>query len=646
MLSERQKKIITFILKYPQGINASSISNEVGVSPRTIRNDIASINMYLMNNHCMINSSKRVGYFIVDDNVERVKDCLILMNAIDDKQIASSPMERKYYVLGQLMQNNHMDLYTAAQELYVSEQTIYKDIASFQKELKRKYHFTCLHLENGSLVLHVEEEELRALFYRIVKEEIYLSNKLMDINLYQLVKDIVDMDEVHNIVDYISGYCRANEINIPDQMLFIITWMVFFTIIRVEQGNVIHGEIPLHHNNESLHKMLSILVKDLHLELDVEDMALLQNYMETLGLFSKQNSALIGDENEEIAQEFIHQMLVKYNLDFKTMPSLFQNFKTHLEFAVKRLLMDYQLLNPLLQEVKTKYSFAYEIAMLIVPIVHKKYKLYMKEDEISFLALYIQPFLKVQNTSVRTLLVYGTSQSFTHLIKTWLYQEFKERIHVLGYIPLYQLDEEIKSRDVDLIISSTAIEKKVDIPVISIMQLPMEADRIQIENFISRQAMLSQSVSVFRSIFSEKRVLCIDEEITYEEILKRCAKNLVVEGKILEDEKFVETIISREEVYPTYIDNGCYMPHPLMNSALQSAISMAIIKTPCDYKGNRVKVLFVSAFEPKIDADLKYVYNLIHMIATTQNLVDIIVNMEEPSEIMSYLERIIQIMKD
>lgn len=95
MLNERQKKIIAFILKYPQGVNASSISNEVGVSPRTIRNDIASINMYLINNHCMINSSKRVGYFIVDDNVERVKDCLILMNAIDDKQIASSPMERK-----------------------------------------------------------------------------------------------------------------------------------------------------------------------------------------------------------------------------------------------------------------------------------------------------------------------------------------------------------------------------------------------------------------------------------------------------------------------------------------------------------------------------------------------------------------------
>lgn len=124
----------------------------------------------------------------------------------------------------------------------------------------------------------------------------------------------------------------------------------------------------------------------------------------------------------------------------------------------------------------------------------------MKEDEISFLALYIQPFLKVQNTSVRTLLVYGTSQSFTHLIKTWLYQEFKERIHVIGYIPLYQLEEEVKSKEVDLIISSTAIEKKTDIPIISIMQLPMEADRIQIENFISRQAMLSQSVSIFRSI--------------------------------------------------------------------------------------------------------------------------------------------------
>ena len=72
-------------------------------------------------------------------------------------------------------------------------------------------------------------------------------------------------------------------------------------------------------------------------------------------------------------------MKEKYGYDFSTLPSLFDNFRIHLQFAIKRLLMDYQLTNPLLQEVKTKYAFAYEITMLIVPIIHERYEMCIRD---------------------------------------------------------------------------------------------------------------------------------------------------------------------------------------------------------------------------------------------------------------------------
>ncbi|MGX8851305.1 BglG family transcription antiterminator [Amedibacillus sp. YH-ame10] len=646
MLSERQKKIVEMILKHPKGVNATNISKELSVSSRTIRNDIASINVCLMNNHCMINSSKRVGYFIVEDSVEKVKECITLMEAIDHKQIASTPMERKYYILGQLFHRESVSLYDIASELFVSEQTIYKDITSFQKSLKKLFHYDGLLLENGELCLKSDEVALRTLLYRIVKEEIYLSNKLVDIHLYQLVKDFIDVEEIYDIVDYMSGYCKTHNVNIPDQMLFVVSWMVLFTITRCEDKCYIKEHVHLQHNNEPLHAMLHTLLRDLHYTMEVEDMSLLQNYMETLGLFSNQNTSLLSTSNEVIVHEFVGQMKSKYNLDFESMPSLFENFKSHLEFAIKRLLMDYQLINPLLQEVKTTYAFAYEIAMLIVPIVHKKYNLYMKEDEISFLALYIQPFLKVQNTSIKVLIVFGTTQSFASFIETWIHQEFKERVQVMGNVSTYQLEEEIKNQNVDLIISNIALEKKLNIPVIEIQQLPYEADRVQIENFISRRAMLSQSASIFHKVFSKDRILIIEEDISYEEILKRSAALLENHHKIPDAPRFVEDIISREKVYPTHIENGCFMPHPLMNTASEDAIMMVIVKSNILKDTNPVCIMFVSAFEPKIDADLKYIYNLINMIATTPSLIQMLLEMKTPEEVMDYLERIIQIMKD
>ena len=124
MLTDRQRKVITCILKHPKGIYAATIAEELRVSDRTVRNDIASINMVLINSQCMIQSSKRTGYFIMQENISRIRECLSLMDAVDGKQIASTPMERKYYMLGQLFEYYELSLAGIAEQLYVSEQTI------------------------------------------------------------------------------------------------------------------------------------------------------------------------------------------------------------------------------------------------------------------------------------------------------------------------------------------------------------------------------------------------------------------------------------------------------------------------------------------------------------------------------------------
>ena len=51
----------------------------------------------------MIHSSKKIGYFIVSESYDRVKECLNVIEAIDHKKIASSSKERKYYILGRLL---------------------------------------------------------------------------------------------------------------------------------------------------------------------------------------------------------------------------------------------------------------------------------------------------------------------------------------------------------------------------------------------------------------------------------------------------------------------------------------------------------------------------------------------------------------
>lgn len=646
MLSRRQKKIIECILKQPEGINGSKISEIVKVSSRTIRNDIVNINMFLMNNHCMINSSKKAGYFIVSENLERIKECLTVMEAINAKSVAATPQERKYYLLGKLMNEGECALFEIADQLYVSEQTIYKDIIGFVKTLELKFGFSTIKMDNSMIQLIASEREIRSLFYRIVKEEISLSNKFIDLHLYQLVKDQVDIDEINAIADYISNFCNSYSIVLPDQILFIIAWMVFYTSLRVDHGFVLETWTRDHINeiDERIAQLLDRTSHDLHLDFDEKDKYLLEEYISTLGLFSNREENVVSNDTERITKEFIAQIKEKYSIDFESMPALLANFKIHLEFAIKRLKMDYQLANPLRDEVKIKYAFAYEISMLIVPVVYDQYHLYMIEDEISFLALYIQPFLQMQNTSSDIMIVYGSAVGYAHLIETWLNQEFKGRIHVVGYSSLYQLEDKLNHTHVDLLISTVALDRCYQVPVLNIFNLPTSADSMLVDKTISKLVVTSQSNHVFDQVFNEKFVHFYDSVNDLEEVVRDCA-NQFYECDIIEDsEAFVQNTLSRESVYPTHIANGCFMPHPLMNMAKSMCIQVVVIRNPNRKDENAMRLLFVSALEPKLVPELKLVYNLINYIAVTPSLIQVLCELKNERELVHYLAHIVQMM--
>lgn len=387
MLSKRQVEIIKLVLKHPDGIYSTKLCEKLNVSSRTIRNDIVSINSYLTNNQCMIHSSKKIGYFIVSESYDRVKECLNVIEAIDHKKIASSSKERKYYILGRLLFEETINISDLSDELYVAEATIYKDVNSFIHEMREKYFFHVLFLENGILKINTDESKLRSLIYRLIKDEIGNDNKLMNLYLYQLFKDVLDMDELNSIVEYLFDYCDVNSINVPDCMVYCVAWMLYFTSVRIDCFYQL--KLPSTKKDKTWIMKVS---NDLQLDFSAADCELLEPYINTIGIGISQKQK---ENDQDIIREFIAQIYDQYNLDLLSMPSLVESLNTHLICAIKRLQMDYQLKNPLLKDVKMKYAFAYEIALLIVPLAKEKYGKLFEEDEIGYLALYIEPFLQV-----------------------------------------------------------------------------------------------------------------------------------------------------------------------------------------------------------------------------------------------------------
>lgn len=631
MLSKRQVDIIKLILKHPDGIYSAKLCEELNVSSRTIRNDIVSINSYLTNNQCMIHSSKKIGYFIVSESYDRVKECLNVIEAIDHKKIASSSTERKYYILGRLLFEETINISDLSDELYVAEATIYKDVHSFIHEMAEKYFFHVLFLENGVLKINTDEAKLRSLIYRLIKDEIGNDNKLMNLYLYQLFKDVLDMDELNNIVEYLFDYCDVHLINVPDCMIYCVAWMVYFTSVRIDCSYQLNLQST---KNDNI--WIKKVSNDLQLNFNDADCELIEPYINTIGIGITQKQK---ENDQDIIQEFIAQIYIQYSIDLLSMPSLVESLNTHLIFAIKRLQMDYQLRNPLLKDVKMKYAFAYEIALLIVPLVQEKYGKLFEEDEISYLALYIEPFLQAQKHKVRILIVNETSLGYVHLIENWLYHEFKDKIEVVGFSGIHALEETIKTKKVDLVISATLIESKLPAPIVNIFYLPTEKDRDIIERVISSFALRIQGMDTFDSVFEAENILFIDDDDNYDNILYKCSKNLEKKGYIDDADSFAKGCIEREMTYPTHIANGCYMPHPLFNQAKKNAICIAVNRN-----SEEQKLFFVSAFEPRIVTELQLVYNLIGIVAETPSLIDWILKANTNLEVMDCLRDIIKMM--
>ena len=94
MFTKRQHEILSIVLNQANGIKGTSLAELLGVTDRTIRNDIAAVNRILKTYNCMISSSQQNGYYITNDQRQNI---LTLANR---KNVEADNIDRLYELLG------------------------------------------------------------------------------------------------------------------------------------------------------------------------------------------------------------------------------------------------------------------------------------------------------------------------------------------------------------------------------------------------------------------------------------------------------------------------------------------------------------------------------------------------------------------
>ena len=135
-LPMRQKKILKKLMALDGWVKGRKLAEEMEVTPRTIRTDIAAINVWLKSVSCYIESSRQEGYRLRGERLGELESLLW-----DGTDIPLTPQERMRILGIRLLQadeENPEDVDELEEEMFVSRTTLESGIFKIKAMLESR----------------------------------------------------------------------------------------------------------------------------------------------------------------------------------------------------------------------------------------------------------------------------------------------------------------------------------------------------------------------------------------------------------------------------------------------------------------------------------------------------------------------------
>lgn len=243
-MNKRLSSIVSILLRKNDYVTIDSISKELKVCNKTIRNDLVTLDNWLREMSLDLDKKPGVGVAILGDEDIKLR---ILNDVVSKENVIESysPEDRKLYILKKLFSSNStIKLQSLSKELYVSRATIHKDLISVEVWLKR--HKISL-IRNSDYFLFIEgkEKNIRKAICSLIQMEMEFTNlsKLLQSNdkttsepQFTSIENLIDIDfiKLQNIVlsvDSLSKY------NLSDDSLMQLLILIAVSMRRIETGH-------------------------------------------------------------------------------------------------------------------------------------------------------------------------------------------------------------------------------------------------------------------------------------------------------------------------------------------------------------------------------------------------------------------------
>ena len=655
MLSIRHKTIVKSILGHPGGITGKQLSELLRVSDKTIRNDIAEVNQWLREQGLCICASHKQGYFIEEKQKSQIIGLLKEQDFPKSREV-QTPWERRFAILDRALGRPGIRIEKLAENLYVSEQTLYKDIVHLQQKLKIVCEFSGLRVQNHRLYIQGPEEEIRRLVFRLICAIVLHSGQLMDNSLHQLMSSIVNLNEIYTFYEHVETYCVQMGVILPDQVLYIVAWMLFYVNVRREERHFLENQIfsassfygqknegkkfPEQYVNLSkpffkycerdrLSQFLVYMNKSFFLEFEDSDLEFLYKALRAVGFLSERN---YEKQAEELFEEFSQKLNREYHLVFFDCQEQKKQFLCELDCLLWRVKERYQFCDWWLWNQENRNFISYETGILMAKMIQQKLGNFLTRTEVYRIARLVQACTSKGKKMIRAQMVYGEDMGWYYIVRRWIEERLGDQVEICGVCPRYLVKEQCRKNQLNLLIEALIREEEQEFLSFTLSKVLDVEEEKRFWRFVEENILKKQVFSCLKDMLSRHNTILFDKEASFEDMAFSCVQALEKYGCIRQSELFFKEMMERQEYYPPRNENYCWFLQAFGRQAVFDGIAIAVEQG----KENLGKVVFVGAFSPRLETkvDFEYMGKFLQKFLSSGDLIDRIRKAEDGQQII------------
>lgn len=588
MITKRQNELIKELKKSQVSVTASHLSKSLGVSAKTVRNDIAKINDNYQ--EAVIESKAGEGYFIHDPNN--------LLAKVEDEMDTEN---LQFELLNRILEQSETNFYELADDFFISESTLNRIIKDINQVIAEKDESLCIIRRNNQLLIEGQEEQKRSIFNWFLNQEI--KNHKLSLDKYSDYFEYCDLKVLSNLV---INYHKDIDFYMNDFSTISFIIHVAVLIERVSQGRYLET-VQVKKIDEKSQQLAKEFIAELEKQLGI---AIPEKELYYVARLYSGKFVMMDELAEEgfldLTDRVIQIVDDNFMIDFSADQRMKDYLSTHLSALYRRAVQKQYLSNPLTEELKNKYPFIYNVSVLAADYIQKELDITFPDDEIAYVALH---FLSASETlshgkTRKILLVSPYGMASRRLVHNKL-RKLDYLVDLIEAPTVFEV-QNLLADDLDLVITTENLELPPNLPVYQYSAIFDDEDVRQVEKILTEK---QSAKSILHRFFKEELFFSNQNFKSREEVITFLCEQLTEFGYC--EPNYVEKVLNREQLSSTSFGNYYAIPHAIQRNAKKNAVAVCCLEKPINWGGNRVRLVLLLAMKKERDHGFEELFSFL-----------------------------------